>query len=87
LLREFRNLEEVVLVLLTVKDETIGVDKDVKFVEPKGELEVLLRMWIDFGQSVVVEEKLLESVCREMGKEYEPWSLPSVRIRSKMLKV
>jgi len=87
LLREFRNLEEVVLVLLTVKDETIGVDEDVKFVEPKGELEVLLRMWIDFGQSVVVEEKLLESVCREMGKEYEPWSLPSVRIRSKMLKV
>ena len=84
LLREFRDLQEVVLVLLTAKDEKMGPDEEVLFVEPKGELEVLLRMWIDFRQSVVVEEKLLESVCREMGKEYEPWSLPSVRIRSKM---
>jgi 2EXR family len=86
LLREFRRLQEVVLVLLTAKDEKNGLDEGVVFVEPKGQLEALLRMWIDFRQSVVIEEKLLESVCREMGKAYESWSLPSVTIRSKMLR-
>jgi len=89
LLRGFQNLQEIVLVLLTAKDtetehEIVVPDEKVAFAEPKGDMEVLLRMWIDFQQSVVMEEKLLESVCREMGKEYEAWSLPSVRIRSKV---
>jgi len=87
LLREFQNLQEIVLVLLTAEDnedENVVPDEKVVFVEPKGEMQVVLRMWIDFRQSVVMEEKLLESVCREMGKEYEAWSLPSVRIRSKV---
>lgn len=83
LLRGFRKLEEVVLVLLQAKD--VGMDGEVRFQEPKEDLEGLLRMWIDFRQSFLVEEKLLENVCREMGKKYEPWFLPSVKIRSRML--
>jgi hypothetical protein len=84
LLREFRKLEEVVLVLLEGSSSENGLDEEVVFVEPKEELEVLLRMWVDFRQSFMMEERLLENVCKEMGTEYEPWTLPSVRIKSKM---
>jgi len=84
LLRDFRKLEEVVLVLLEGANNEVGVDEEVTFVEPKEDLEVLLRMWVDFRQSFVMEERLLENVRREMGKEYEPWTLPPIKIKSKM---
>ncbi|TVY83790.1 hypothetical protein LSUE1_G001907 [Lachnellula suecica] len=82
-LREFRKLEQVVLVLLTGQDDEIPLDQEVVFVEAKDDLESLLRMWVDFRQSFLMEEKLLENVCREMEKDYTPWTLPAVRIRSK----
>jgi hypothetical protein len=43
-------------------------------------------VWYNFRQSFLQEEKLLEEVCREMGKEYEGFSLPVVRIRRKVRK-
>jgi len=41
---------------------------------------------VPFRQAYAKPATVARARVGEMGKEYEPWSLPSVRIRSKMLK-
>jgi hypothetical protein len=84
LIRSFQKLEEVVLVLIDNEKERIGYDEEVEFVSTKDNPEQLLRMWVDFRQAFVMEEKILENVCLESGREYKPFTLPSVRLRGKV---
>lgn len=86
LLRGFRKTEEVVLLLVGTGDQ-VGLAEGVSFVEPTESPEALLRIWLDFRQNFVMEEKLLENVARDMGKEYVQWDLPTIRIKSKARKV
>ncbi|KAF4625896.1 hypothetical protein G7Y89_g12264 [Cudoniella acicularis] len=82
-LRGFRNLEETILVLCDTKGERTDLNEEVKFVLPKEDLERQLRIWANFRQSFAAEEKLLESVCAEIGTDYEHFSLPVLRLRAK----
>jgi len=80
--RSFPKLEEIIIVL-NDGEEDIGVNEEVEFVEPKGDPERLLMVWYFFRQSFLQEERVLEEVCRESGREYEVFNLPVVRIRRK----
>ncbi|KAH8678831.1 hypothetical protein BGZ60DRAFT_468219 [Tricladium varicosporioides] len=84
LIRGFRQLEETILVLCDMKGERRDLDEEVKFVIPKDNPERQLRIWATFRHSFNQEEKLLENVCADMGKEYKPFSLPVLRIRAKV---
>jgi hypothetical protein len=79
-LRGFRQLEEVTLVLA---NDNMPHSASVILHEPKVDPERLLRIWYYFRQSFLVEEKLLEDMCRESGREYEAFALPTVRINAK----
>jgi hypothetical protein len=79
-------LEEVIIVLDDEVQGGIGLNEEVEFLEPKEDPEKLLMVWYYFRQSFLQEEKLLEEVCGEMGKEYERFNLPVVRIRRKVRK-
>ena len=87
-LRSFPKLDEIIIVLGDEKGEgeEIGVNEEVEFVEPKGDPERLLKMWYHFRQSFLQEERLLEEVCRESGREYEKFNLPVVNIKRKIRK-
>lgn len=86
LLRGFKNLEEVVLVLCQKSSERRAeLEKEVRFVEPTERVEEMLHFWVDFRQGFLLEEMVLEEVCRQVGREYERFELPSVRITDKML--
>jgi hypothetical protein len=89
LMRSFPKMEEVVMVL---RDENenglgLGLGPDEEFVEPKVEPESLLRKWVEFRRSFVLEERVLESVAKAMGEVYVQWNLPTVKIRAKAKKV
>jgi hypothetical protein len=84
--RSFPKLEEIIIVL-NDGGEDIGVNEEVEFVEPKGDPERLLMVWYFFRQSFLQEERVLEEVCRDSGREYEVFNLPVVRIRRKVRKV
>jgi hypothetical protein len=83
LVRSFRKLEEVVLVLLDNEREQIGYDEEEEFVPTKVHPEKLLRMWVDFRQAFIMEERILEDVCMESGRGYALYTLPLVRLRGK----
>ncbi|KAG0653049.1 hypothetical protein D0Z07_0297 [Hyphodiscus hymeniophilus] len=85
LIRAFKKVEEVVLVLCQNDGRRNDWRKDVKFVHPRERVEEVLRFWVDFRQGFLLEEKGLEEVCREVGREYEKFVLPNVRIRDKVL--
>ena len=85
-IRSFPNLKEIVVVLNDEGDEEIDVNEQVQFVEPEGDPERLLQVWYYFQQSFLQEEKVLEEVCRESGREYVVFQLPVVRIRRKVRK-
>ncbi|KAH8792846.1 hypothetical protein F5882DRAFT_399629 [Hyaloscypha sp. PMI_1271] len=87
-LRSFPKLDEIIIVLGDEKGEgeEIGVYEEVEFVEPKGDPERLLKMWYHFRQSFLQEERLLEEVYRESGREYEKFNLPVVNIKRKIRK-
>jgi len=88
-IRSFPKLEEIIVVLNDEQgkdDGRIGVHEEVEFVEPKGDPERLLMVWYYFRQSFLQEEKMLEEVCRESGREYEIFNLPVVKIRRKVRK-
>jgi hypothetical protein len=95
-IRSFRNLSEVVLVVGEEKrpglfkewldEEDEAIKEGVEFVQPRVDPELLLRFWAGFRQSFVTEERLLEDVCRAVGREYGPFALPAVRIMSKIPK-
>lgn len=88
LLRSFKNLEEVILVLgptTTQETSTEGLVKEnIQFMEPKDNPEKLLKIWYYFRQSFIMEEKILEDVCQASGTPYIPFSLPILKIRSKI---
>ncbi|PQE26225.1 hypothetical protein CJF30_00000958 [Rutstroemia sp. NJR-2017a BBW] len=85
LLRSFPNLE---LVRLVVKEKAraCGLDEEFELVEPKLLPEEVLRIWVDFKQSFVREERTLEEISRGMEKEYVGWSLPTVLVQTKVKK-
>ncbi|PMD19119.1 hypothetical protein NA56DRAFT_576271 [Hyaloscypha hepaticicola] len=85
-IRSFPKLEEIIIVLNDEEQGEIGVNEEVEFLEAREDPEKLLMVWYYFRQSFLQEEKLLEEVCREMGKEYQGFSLPVVRIRRKVRK-
>lgn len=85
LLRRFPKLQEITLALCNSKgQETVELDEEVEFVPPKEDPDELLRIWVRFRQSFVMEEKMLENVSRELGKEYKRFTLPRVQIKSKV---
>lgn len=85
LIRGFKNLEQVVLVLCQ-KDRGMGAGwKETLFVNPKETVEEVLKFWIDFRQTFLLEERRLEEICREVGRDYEKFSLPIVRVKDKVL--
>lgn len=84
LLRSFANLEEVVLVQLRSDGKDLGWDEEVEFVQAKDDPEKLLRIWVDFRQAFTMEEKMLEKVCLEMGRGYDAFYLPSLRLKTKV---
>ncbi|KAH7417829.1 hypothetical protein BKA64DRAFT_180272 [Cadophora sp. MPI-SDFR-AT-0126] len=53
------------------------------FEELRIDPERLLKIWYYFRQSFMIEEHLLEDVCRDSGREYEAFELPTVRILAK----
>ena len=86
LIRRFKNLDEVVLVLCQKgggREE--GWRKETVFVDPREAVEEVLRFWFEFRQTFLLEERRLEEVCMEVGREYERFSLPTVKIRDKLL--
>jgi len=85
LLRGFKNLDEVILVLGDTEDRG-RMGEEIEFLDAKEDPERLLRIWYFFRQSFIIEEKVLEDVCKEMEREYEKYNLPIVRIREKVLK-
>jgi len=85
LLRGFKKLEEVVLVLGNTEDRGKR-GEEIEFLDAKEDPERLLRIWYFFRLSFGIEEKVLEDVCREMGMEFESYNLPIVRIKEKVLR-
>jgi hypothetical protein len=85
LIRGFKNLEEVVLVLGQERGGEGDWGNRVKLVEPRERVEEVLRFWIAFRQGFLLEERCLEEICRHVGREYERFELPSVRMRDKVL--
>jgi hypothetical protein len=81
LMRGFPELKELLLIL---RDEEVtpALERGEEFGEPKERPEELLRIWIEFRQSIEVEEKLLEDICK-VEDEYVKWTLPTIGIRSR----
>ncbi|KAK0124816.1 hypothetical protein ONS96_008697 [Cadophora gregata f. sp. sojae] len=53
------------------------------FEELRIDPERLLKIWYYFRQSFMIEERLLEDICRDSGREYQAFELPTVRILAK----
>lgn len=86
LVRGFKRLEEVIVVLCQNEGAwKLGRAKIAKFVNPKEQVEEVLRFWVDFRQTFMIEERGLEDVSRQVGREYESFELPTVKIRDKVL--
>ncbi|KAE9371236.1 hypothetical protein N431DRAFT_467428 [Stipitochalara longipes BDJ] len=85
-IRSFPKLEEIIIVLNDERDEEINVSEEIEFVELKGDPERLLKVWYYFRQSFLQEEKLLEEICKESGRDYVAFSLPTLRIKRKVRK-
>jgi len=81
LLRSLPNLNEVILVVGC--GDSVGLGGMEHFAEPRHDPEQSLRIWAEFRQSIVMEEKSLEDVCRSMETEYIKWQSPPIRIREK----
>ncbi|KAG4431033.1 hypothetical protein IFR05_013491 [Cadophora sp. M221] len=101
-LRSFKHLDEINLILNTDGTGTGDTsfppyDQSTKgnhpregsviFDELRIDPERLLKIWYYFRQSFMIEERLLEDVCRDSGREYEAFDLPTIRILAKVLEV
>jgi len=85
-LRRFKNLEEVTLVLENKSLPTSNAASkpiEIALQEPQGDPERQLNVWYYFLQTFLIEERLLEDACKDSGREYKAYSLPTVRIKSK----
>ncbi|CAD6504672.1 BgTH12-00178 [Blumeria graminis f. sp. triticale] len=98
-LRSFPRLEELILVLSSEEENeappspispinTKAPDYDITtaFRDPRLPPEAILQIWWDFRQLFAMEEHMLEQVCNDLGKKYEGFSLPTVRVRGKVVK-
>jgi hypothetical protein len=88
LLRSFQQLEEVFLVLGNGDGGRVtghGEGGQMVFREPRGDPEHSLRIWWDFKQAFSAEERVLEEVCKEMGRAYERVELPVVKIKERLV--
>jgi hypothetical protein len=85
LVRGFKKLENVILVLCQNDGREKAWGKSVSFVHPSERFQEVLRFWVDFRRGVLLEERALEDVCRQVGNEYEKFVLPNVSIRDKVL--
>ncbi|KAH7309328.1 hypothetical protein BKA65DRAFT_559541 [Rhexocercosporidium sp. MPI-PUGE-AT-0058] len=98
-IRSFKHLDEINLVLNAdgsgagdssplLADQTTKAsppkEGKVTFDEVRIDPERLLKIWYYFRQSFMTEERLLEDVCRDSGKEYEAFELPTVKILAKV---
>ncbi len=81
-IRSFPHLDEVVLVLESTTHIPSG--EEVEMVEPNSDPEGLVKIWYYFRQNFLIEEKILEDVCRSNAREYRAFCLPTVRIKEKV---
>lgn len=81
-MRDLPKLQEVLLILPDVEERAGLRDVD-EFVQPVMEPEELLKIWVEFHQSIAIEEKLLEDISRIEEKPYTKWSLPNVRVMAR----
>lgn len=65
-------------------DHQIASTRNLIFDELRIDPERLLKIWYYFRQSFMIEERLLEDVCRDAGREYQAFELPTVRILAKV---
>ena len=86
MIRCFKKLDKVVLVLCPKSDGKEGkLAKDIEFVTPRERVEEVMRFWMNFRQGFLMEERELERVSRQLGRDYERFCLPGVMTRDKML--
>jgi len=83
LMRGFPQLDKVILVIRN-RRPNVRWDDRFDFVEPSADPESILRIWAEFMQSFMREEKILEEVCHSVGKSYVPFNLPAVRVLTKI---
>ncbi len=86
LLRGFPQLKEVILVLCD-GEGTPGLQDGEEFTEPKERPEDLLRIWVDFRQSFIIEERVLEDIAKVVDQDYVKWSLPTIKMQSRIKRV
>ncbi|KAK6600444.1 hypothetical protein H4I96_07770 [Botrytis cinerea] len=86
LMRSFPNLDLVKLIIKEERRPCGKLDEDFEFVEPRMEPEDILRIWVDFKQSFVREERTLKEIAMGLEKEYMGWALPTVRVQTKVKK-
>lgn len=86
LMRSFPNLKLVRLIIKEERRACGGLDENFEFVEPKMEPEDILRIWVDFKQSFVREERTLKEITMGSEMEYMGWSLPTVKVQTKVRK-
>jgi len=82
----FPQLERVTLVLCDNRKPSVVMEKEVELAEPGQDIESIMRIWFDFRQSFVKEQRMLEDIRREVGKKCPQWSLPAIRVKSRILK-
>ncbi|TGO20945.1 hypothetical protein BPAE_0254g00090 [Botrytis paeoniae] len=86
LMRSFPNLDLVKLIIKEERRPCGRLDEDFEFVEPRMEPEDILRIWVDFKQSFVREERTLKEIATGLEKEYMGWALPTVKVHTKVKK-
>ncbi|APA12828.1 hypothetical protein sscle_10g075980 [Sclerotinia sclerotiorum 1980 UF-70] len=86
LLRSFPNLDLVKLIIRENQRACGKVNEDFEFVEPRMEPEDILRIWVDFKQSFMREERTLKEIAMGLEREYIGWALPTVRVQTKVKK-
>ena len=88
LIRGFPHLHVVDVVLCAKNTGTEDWGREVQFVEPREDIEEILRIWAGFrAELLVMQERDLEEICKMIGRDYVKFSLPTVRIKTKMLKI
>ncbi|KAL2066067.1 hypothetical protein VTL71DRAFT_2138 [Oculimacula yallundae] len=98
-LRSFKHLDEIKLILnadgtgvgdleydrdSSHESNKVALHQNIILDELSIAPERLLTIWYYFRQSFMMEEQVLEDVCRDTDREYEPFELPTIRILAKV---
>ncbi|ESZ92850.1 hypothetical protein SBOR_6758 [Sclerotinia borealis F-4128] len=86
LMRSFPNLDLVKLIIKEQKRACGAWHENFELVEPKMKPEDILRIWVDFKQCLVREERTLKEIALGCEGEYLGWALPTVRVQTKVRK-